>query len=102
MTPGEVKGFLKQLRMRAVTDEEREAVDFALEAMRLMLVIAPTISKVNKLNDELRETKVKNVKDSSRSSWVSPDVINSRGDSQAEPNTGWICDDVPPDRTGSK
>jgi len=89
MTPGEVKGYLRQIICRKeISKEEKEAVGCALQAVELMLSVAPVISKATK--------ELENVKDHSGAiSVVDTGEI-------PEPNTGWVGDHVLPYRKGPK
>lgn len=87
MSPGEVKGYLRQLSLRkGLTAEEKEAVKFALDALEVMVAVAPVVAKANK--------ELEHVKNSDNA--IS--VVDAGG--VPEPNTGWTGYDVSPDREG--
>lgn len=55
MSPGEVKGFLRQLQRRKSTSpEERTAVEFAIDTLDLLIALEPIISKARKGLENVR------------------------------------------------
>ena len=58
MTPGEVKGYATQaMKRKVLTPEEKTAIAFLLETLEIMLVVAPTIKKIQ---DEMELSDVEN------------------------------------------
>ena len=49
MTPGQVKGYLRQLSLRkGLSAEEKVALKYAMETMDIMVQVAPVILRANK------------------------------------------------------
>ncbi len=83
MTTAEVQGYLRQLSHRKdLSDNERLAIQFALDTIKTMLKVEPIITKANKeVNKRLKA-------DHDRHNRA--DTDNNICDVKpADPNTGW-------------
>lgn len=65
MTPGEVKGYLKQTQKRKeLTAEERKAISLVLDSVEIMQAVSSIISQANR---KLKSVKTDFTSDSSHS-----------------------------------